>query len=136
MPSLFRIAILCAASFAALHAQPDPYRLVENWAKLPDGVQWGQVISVVPLAGGNMLAFQRAEPPLLVFDKSGKLVKSFGNGMFVNAHGLAVDREGFIWASDAGARDGRGQQVFKFSPDGKVVMTLGTAGVAGESETT
>lgn len=137
MPFAIRGPLLLAAiGSVLLCAQPNPYREVENWAKLPGGAQWGQVISVYPLSDGNILAFQRAEPPLLIFDKSGKLTKSFGDGMFIQAHGLTVDRQGFIWASDAGARNGKGQQVFKFSPDGKVVMTLGTAGVAGESETT
>jgi len=138
-----RIALEFAAIILAVQAAeigpndaPNPYRLVENWAKLPAGMEWGQVISVDPLANGNMLVFQRADPPLLVFDPSGKLVKSWGDGMFVQAHGLTVDKDGFIWATDAQGRNGKGHQVFKFSPDGKVLMTLGTAGVAGESETT
>jgi DNA-binding beta-propeller fold protein YncE len=137
MPPVIRISFLSLAIAAGvLEAQPNPYRQVEDWAKLPTGMAWGQVISVQPLPGGKMLAFQRAEPPLLVFDQAGKLVRSFGDGMFMQAHGLTVDKAGFIWASDAAARNGKGEQVFKFSPDGKVVMTLGTAGVAGESETT
>ena len=127
---------MAATACFGADTQPNPYRLVENWAKLPQGLAWGQVISVDVLPKGNMVVFQRAEPPLLIFDSSGTLVKSFGDGMFVQAHGLTVDREGFIWASDAGARDGKGQQVFKFTQEGKVVMTLGTAGVAGESATT
>ncbi|HLG96392.1 MAG TPA: peptidyl-alpha-hydroxyglycine alpha-amidating lyase family protein [Bryobacteraceae bacterium] len=135
MRSTLRIPILLTALAAASLAQPNPYHEVEHWAALPAGMQWGQVISVDPLPGGNILAFQRAEPPLLVFDRSGKLVKSFGDGMFIQPHGLTVDKQGFIWATDAAARNGKGEQVFKFSPDGKVLMTLGTAGVAGESET-
>jgi len=137
MPSAIRIQFLSLAIAAGVvHAQPNPYRQVEGWAKLPAGIEWGQVISVDPLPDGNMLAFQRAEPPLLVFDPAGNLVRSFGDGMFIQAHGLTVDKAGFIWATDAGARNGKGQQAFKFTPDGKVVMTLGTAGVAGESEST
>jgi sugar lactone lactonase YvrE len=144
MSRAIRFAILLSAFLTTLasfavedhDALPNPYRLVENWAQLPDGLAWGQVISVDTLANGNMLVFQRADPPLLIFDRAGKLVKRFGDGMFIQAHGLTVDKDGFIWASDAGGRNGKGQQVFKFSPDGKVVMTLGTAGVAGESATT
>jgi 6-bladed beta-propeller len=142
MPTFARptiIAILAASAFAASNApnaQPNPYHLVENWAQLPAGLAWGQVISVDPLPGGNILAFQRTDPPLLEFNPSGKLVKSFGDGMFVQAHGLTVDRDGFIWATDAQARNGKGQQVFKFSPEGKVLMTLGTAGVSGEGPDT
>ncbi len=133
--TIFAIVAVCAPAFAASNApnaQPNPYHLVENWAQLPAPLAWGQVISVDPLPGGNMLVFQRAEPPLLVFAPSGTLVKSFGDGMFVQPHGLTVDHQGFIWATDAQAKNGKGEQVFKFSPDGKVLMTLGTAGVAGE----
>jgi sugar lactone lactonase YvrE len=59
-------------------------------------------------------------------------VKSFGTDMFVQPHGMAVDREGNVWVTDAQGKDGKGHQVFKFSPDGKVLMTLGKAGVAAE----
>src|SRR5437870_1497102 len=91
--------------------------------------------------------------PVLKFDASGKRVKSFGAGMIAFAHGIYVDRDGNIWVTDAndnrprparGARSGAsapfappapaklvGHQVIKFSPDGKVLMTLGKAGVAG-----
>ena len=135
MSRVLFIPFLLAAA-GALSAQPNPYHEVEGWAKLPAGMQWGQVISVDPLPDGNILAFQRTDSPLLIFDPSGKLVRSFGDGMFIQAHGLTVDKNGFIWVSDAAARNGKGEQVFKFTPEGKVVMTLGTAGVAGESETT
>ncbi len=124
------------ACFAADHDSRIRIAWWRTGPSCPQGLAWGQVISVDVLPNGNMVVFQRAEPPLLIFDPSGTLVKSFGDGMFVQPHGLTVDREGFIWASDAGARNGKGQQVFKFTQDGKVVMTLGTAGVAGESATT
>src|SRR6185312_16427436 len=69
--------------------------------------------------------------PILKFDASGTLVKSFGAGMFIFPHGMTVDREGNVWVTDGLGRDGKGQQVFKFSPDGKVLLRLGKAGVAG-----
>jgi sugar lactone lactonase YvrE len=69
--------------------------------------------------------------PVLKFDASGKLVKSFGQGMFVFPHGIYVDREGNIWVTDGQGKDGKGHQIFKFSPEGRVLLTLGKAGVAG-----
>ena len=68
---------------AAANNLPNPYRAVEGWAKLPAGVQWGQVISVEPDAHGNIWVFHRSDPAILQFDPSGKLLKSFGAGMFV-----------------------------------------------------
>jgi sugar lactone lactonase YvrE len=121
---------LAQVTAASTNALPNPYRAVENWAQLPANIQWSQVISVDPDAHGNIWVFHRSEPNILEFDPSGKLIKSFG-ARFVQAHGLAIDRDGNIWVTDAQGKDGKGQQVFKFSPDGKVLMTLGKAGVAG-----
>jgi sugar lactone lactonase YvrE len=84
---------------------------------------------------GNSCA-GRNEAPILKFDKSGKLLKSWGAGMFIFPHGACVDSDGNLWVTDAQGRDGKGHQVFKFSPDGKVLMTLGKAGVAGEGPDT
>jgi streptogramin lyase len=61
----------------------------------------------------------------------GKLVTHFGAGMLLFPHGLHVDPDGNVWVTDGLGKDGKGQQVFKFSPDGKVLMRLGQAGVAG-----
>src|SRR6185295_9172019 len=136
---LVRLMLLIVMSGASAFAQtnaaatnnlPNPYRAVENWAQLPANIQWSQVISVDPDARGNIWVFHRSEPNILEFGASGKLLKSFGTG-FAQAHGLAIDRDGNVWVTDAQAKDGHGQQVIKFSPDGKVLMTLGKAGVAG-----
>ena len=127
-----RFALAVVLATAAANAQPNPYRTVEGWPHVPAGFEWGSVISVDPDAEGNLWVFHRAEPPLLKFDTSGKLLKRMGEGMFVQPHGLHIDRDGNLWATDAQGKDGKGQQVFKFSPDGRVLMRLGTAGVAGE----
>jgi sugar lactone lactonase YvrE len=123
--------VYAAVNTAATNNLPDPYKPVENWAQLPAGVQWGQVIGVQPDAHGNLWVFHRSDPAILEFDASGKYLKGFANGMFAQAHGLSVDRDGNIWVTDAEKKDGKGMQVFKFSPDGKILMTLGKAGVAG-----
>ena len=78
------------------------------------------------------------------FDPKGNVVKSFGSGMFIWPHGLHVDREGNVWVTDAVAADGvamaakagvrAGHVVVKFSPDGKVLMTLGEMGVPGSDQ--
>jgi streptogramin lyase len=117
-------------------ALPNPYHIAENWAQLPAAMKWGGVISIELDAKGNIWVFHRNDPSILKFDPSGKLLQSFGAGMFVQAHGMAVDRDGNVWVTDAQNRENKGQQVFKFSPDGKVLMTLGKAGVVGEGPDT
>ena len=74
--------------------------------------------------------------PLLKFDSSGNLVKSFGANMFVTPHGVHVDAENNVWVTDQNGEKGKGHQVFKFNQDGRVLMTLGTAGVAGDGPDT
>ena len=134
-----RYAGLAAAivlSSLTAFAQSTPYHMVDGWPDLPSNIKWGQVIGVDIDAQGNIWVFHRSNPPILEFDSSGKLLTSFGTDMFVQAHGLAIDSQGNIWVSDAQGKDGKGQQVFKFSRDGKVLMTLGKAGVAGEGPDT
>ena len=124
------------------NAPPNPYRTVEGWAKMPEGRTWGatSAVDVAPdgrsiwvgeRCGANTCAGSSL-PALLQFDEAGQLKASFGAGMFVFPHGIHVDRGGNVWLTDARARDGKGHQVFKFSPDGKLLLTLGKAGVAGE----
>jgi len=114
----------------------NPYRAVENWAKLPAGMEWGQVSGVELDARGNLWVIHRADPPILQFDASGNFVKAFGSGMFVQPHSLHFDREGSLWAVDGQGKDGIGQQIHKFSPDGTVLASLGTKGVAGDGPDT
>src|SRR5215831_15520794 len=127
------------------YAQDNPYRVEEGWGTLPDGRKWGGTIGVDIDRDGNIWVFERCGgtscegsslAPIIKLDRSGKLLKMFGEGMFNQPHGFHVDRDGNVWASDATGKDGKGHQVFEFSPDGKVLMTLGKAGVAGDGPDT
>ena len=142
MMAVAALATASALAEAPPNSQPNPFRTVENWFKLPAGRMWGSTsavdvdrdgtsIWVAERCGANTCA-GKMDPPILKFDQSGTLVKSFGGGMFVFPHGIAVDKDGNIWVTDGQGRDGKGHQVFKFSPDGEVLMTLGKAGVAGD----
>ena len=112
------------------------YRLVPNWGTLPAGLQYGEVPGMTIDATGRVFAFTRAEPPIIEFDATGRVLKAWGGKMFVWPHGIRVDRDGFLWITDGRARDGIGQQVFKFTRDGQLVMTLGRKGVSGNGPDT
>ena len=126
---------------APVNSPPNPYRSVENWARMPEGRSWGATAGVyVDPAGTSVWDFERCGansclgsdlPPILHFDMTGRLIKAFGAGMFVFPHGIFVDQEDNVWVTDAQGKEGKGHQVFKLSPDGKLLMTLGKAGVAG-----
>lgn len=146
MMAVAALATASALAEAPPNSQPNPFRTVENWFKLPAARMWGSTsavdidrdgtsIWVAERCGANSCA-GKMDPPILKFDQSGTLVKSFGGGMFVFPHGIAVDKDGNIWVTDGQGRDGKGHQVFKFSPDGEVLMTLGKAGVAGDGPDT
>jgi DNA-binding beta-propeller fold protein YncE len=112
-----------------------PYRVIPNWPRLGD-IKPGAAIGIIPDGKGGTWLHHRSEPPILHIDASGTVDRRFGNGMFVQAHGFCQDRDGNFWAGDSGpfqdnpATKGRGFQLFKFSPDGKVLLTLGKAGVS------
>src|SRR3984893_9862536 len=137
---------------APTNSLPNPY-VGAPFGKLPAGRTWGSTAGIgVDPDGKSVWVAERcgafAPPsamkpgapfacdgsnlaPILKFDEQGNLVKAFGAGMFVLPHGLSVDRAGNVWVTDGVGKDGKGHQVFKFSPDGKVLLTLGKAGVAG-----
>ncbi len=86
---------------------------------------------------GNLMLVQRADPPILVLDASGqRLIRSFGDGLFVEPHGSYFLSDGSIWVTDVDSRDGKGRQVIKVGVDGKVMQALGTKGVGGSGRDT
>jgi DNA-binding beta-propeller fold protein YncE len=121
---------------------PDPYAAGVKFGELPEGRKWGGVIAVTSDRDGKSIwAFERCGgdcansdlPAVLEFDPAGKLVKSFGAGMFVFPHGIAVDKDGNVYVADADGKNGKGHVVVKFSPDGKVLLTLGKPGMPGDA---
>jgi len=135
-----------ARSGADPNAAPNPYRVQEDWAKLPEGRHWGMAIGVdIDRDGKSVWIFDRCGgktcdgstvAPIQKFDASGKLVTSFGAGMFMFPHGLFVDRDDNIWVTDGQGKDGKGHTVMKFSPDGRLLMTLGKPGIPGDGPDT
>jgi NHL repeat len=135
-------AELFAQAPADPNGAPNPYRLDTNWLKMPDGRKLGQATGVdIDPDGKSVWVFDRcgakdcansALNPIEKFDASGNFVVGFGQGLFNHPHGFYVDREGNVWTTDNIGDNSKGHQVIKFSPGGKVLLTLGRAGVAGE----
>jgi streptogramin lyase len=137
---------LLQATAQAADSPPNPYQAITDHFKLPNGRTMGSTAAIdIDRDGRSVWVFERCGgasqaqactssslAPVLKFDSSGKLVTSFGAGLFVSPHGIHVDRQGNVWLVDGAAKDAKGDQVFKFSPEGKLLMTLGKAGVAGD----
>ena len=143
------LATLACPVLAQNHA-PNPYRTVDGvWGQLEEGRTWGSTSAVYMApdgmnvwvgerCGANQGACMRQPDwdPIMLFSPNGELLRSFGAGMIVWPHGLHVDSEGNVWVADAAGAGDKGHQVHKFSPMGELLMSLGTAGVAGDGEDT
>lgn len=106
------------------------YKVDANWAQLPDGKTWDGSTSWITADGkGNVLVLVRTAPYFRWFTRDGKFVKAFGDdGLFQTAHSVTIDSQGFPWVTDSA-----GHVVHKFSPDGRLLMTLGRKGAAGDN---
>jgi DNA-binding beta-propeller fold protein YncE len=100
---------------------------------LPDGWRYGRLSAVAVAADGTVYAGQRGPraDPIVVFDAKGKFLRSFGKGVFNIVHGLRVDKNGHLWATDTGFH-----QVFEFTPDGQLVRSFGAKGTPGATHDT
>jgi DNA-binding beta-propeller fold protein YncE len=114
--------LLSLATATLLHAAGYTSAGFIEW---PAGVQIG-ALSSVAVSRGHIIVLHRGEPPLLEFDAHGKYLRGFGDGLFKVAHGLRVDPGGNIWTTDNG-----NHVVRKFSPEGKLVLTLGEVNIGG-----
>ena len=140
----------------AVNTGANPYHTIRDWAQFTSEQRpWGGSNGVaVDRDGRTVWATDRCSPgtspgcmgttanPVHHFDANGKEIKSFGAGMFVWPHGIHVDRDGNVWVTDSGiptpallakypGEDKKGSAVFKFSPDGKLLLTLGKPGTQG-----
>jgi sugar lactone lactonase YvrE len=139
------LVLTCGGVAGAQNHAPNPYKAVDGWATLPDGRTWGATSAIYPAndgkhiwiaerCGANLCVGSDLNPVLL-FDPNGRAVKQFGAGKIVWPHGIFVDADDNVWIADAvgyaPVPEGVGHTVMKFSPDGKLLMTLGKEGVAG-----
>jgi len=147
------VALSGAAASAQVNEEVNvgraPYTLNEDFFSLPEGRTIGSTAGIaLDRDGRSIWTFDRCADQLCVgsdlapiqkFDTEGNLIVSFGADMFLRPHGIHIDADGNVWVTDAEGpngedprRDGKGHQVFKFSPTGELLMTLGKAGVAGD----
>ncbi|MGJ4993781.1 peptidyl-alpha-hydroxyglycine alpha-amidating lyase family protein [Bradyrhizobium sp. HKCCYLS3077] len=96
------------------------YRVIKGWAKLPEGFALTDVASVAVDSKDRVYAFNRGVHPMIVFDRDGNFLRSWGEGLFSRAHGLSIDADDNLYCTDDGDHTVR-----KCTPDGKVLLTIG-----------
>ncbi len=135
--------MVTGADLFAQSTTTNPFKPLYGWGELPEGREWGSTSSVEIALDGNIWVAERCGAntcvgsdvdPVLLYDKEGKLLRSFGAGLIAWPHGIDVDHEGNVWIADAWRRGATntGHAVLKFSPEGELLMTIGTPGEAGD----
>jgi DNA-binding beta-propeller fold protein YncE len=120
---LYLLTVVPTAALSAETSQTAPisaYRPVAGWPQLPDHVRLGPVSAVATDSADRVYVFHRGPQPILVFDRQGKFLHSWGDGLVQTAHGLRIDRDDNVWITDIGHH-----QVMKLDAKGKLLLTLG-----------
>ena len=137
--------VLAASAGSGQQGEPrGPYEVVHGWPQLPEGRILGQATGVDVDSKGQVYVFHRSgrlwsedralplisRPTIEVFDANGRHVRAWGANRFVMPHGLTIDRHDNVWLTDVALH-----QVFKFAPDGTLLLVLGEARVPGADRT-
>ncbi len=122
-------ALLSQVGFSQSDHKPLPYELDPQWPQLPVGWNFQETPGVAVGPDQHVYVLHRGDHPIIEFDGTGRFVRSLGDGLFIRAHGIEVDREGNIWTVDNDTH-----MVLKMDPTGRVRMVLGRRGQSGEGE--
>jgi DNA-binding beta-propeller fold protein YncE len=106
------------------------YQVDASWPRRPAGSEWGAVPGIAVDARDQVYVYTRGKPPVQVYDAAGNFVRAWGDQEVVSAHHIKIDHEGMVWLADIG-----NHTIMQFSPEGRLLRTLGTKGEKGNDET-
>jgi DNA-binding beta-propeller fold protein YncE len=104
------------------------YEALPQWERLPEGWSFVEVAGVATDSRNRVYVFNRGEHPLMVFDRDGRFLASWGEGVFRRAHGICVGADDAVWCTDD-----LDHTVRKFTPEGRLLLTLGESGRASDT---
>ena len=125
------LAVFSLGASALAQTSNSKYEVTLFGAPPPGQNVWNLPRSIAVDGKGTIYLLRASDPPVLVFNREGKLQKTWGSGLFKEAHSIDLDREGNLWITDRADN-----MVFKFTPDGKQLMALGKKGVVGDNNST
>jgi DNA-binding beta-propeller fold protein YncE len=122
------VILLCLNAASSAQTPKFKYEFTKFGAPFPDATgKPADTVSVATDGKGMIYVLRRSQAPVLVYNREGKLLNSWGTDLFVDDHNIDVDRNGFIWIGDR-----NGGVEYKFTKEGKQVMAIGTKGVKGD----
>jgi peptidylamidoglycolate lyase len=128
--SMATVGVMASQLYLSAEKSGD-YQVVKAWPQFREGFTWGEAAGVGVDSHNHVFVFHRADPPIVRLNaKTGEIQDSFGDGMFINAHGLEVDDQDNVWVTDT-----KTHQVYKFSHQGKLLLTVGEREVSGVDST-
>jgi hypothetical protein len=104
------------------------YDVIAGWQQMPEGWSFVEVAGVACDSHDRVYVFNRGKHPVIVFDKDGRFLNAWGEGLFKNTHGIFIDREDYVWLVDD-----KDHTVHKFTTDGRRLMTIGESGKAADT---
>ncbi len=107
------------------------YEVNDHWAQLPAGWSWQEVAGVATDSHDRVYVFNRGDHPLMVFDRQGRFLASWGEGLFARPHGIFIGPDDAVYCTDD-----MGHTVRKFTTDGRLLLTLGTSGQPSDTGAT
>lgn len=99
------------------------YELAEGWEQIPAGWRHGDVVNVATDARGRVYVFNRSEHPVMVYERDGRFLGSWGEGVFSRAHGITIARDDVVYCTDD-----KDHTVRTFTLEGELLQTIGTPG--------
>ena len=107
------------------------YEAADHWHRLPAGFSWSEATAVATDSRDRVFVFNRGDRPIVVFNRDGSFLTSWGEGLFTRPHGITIGPDDSLYCTDDSDHTVR-----KFTPDGKLVLTLGTSGRPSDTGTT
>ena len=107
------------------------YEANDHWAKLPFGWSWTEAVAVAVDGQDRVYVFNRGEHPVMVFDRDGKFLRSWGEGLFARPHGISIGPDAAVFCTDD-----LDHTVRKFTPTGRLLLTVGTSGKPSDTGAT
>src|SRR5262249_21159312 len=104
------------------------YQALARWGQLPPGWSFIDVAGVATDSHDRVYVFNRSEHPVMVFDRDGRLLRSWGEGLFKRPHGIHIGPDDAVYCTDD-----LDHTVKKFTTEGKPLLTLGTSGKPSET---